>query len=240
MGIVSDAIPIMPAANFGVKIPKNQSKMPPAHEITPEKCIAKFGKYGAVEMNFIPQMLTALALDQAEGFINYCKDNRLQEYKKHNREMRKCIDEYNRELRKSYGPAWCAYQRYLDRLRKTVEFDMFKAWCAFTNEAGKQYIGHPHKDIPARVTFTRMILTFVEDFDANVDKMIASRLDMPCHRNQNPWTFLISMLCMDIAETYGARMEINETMNLCVKVLVNRCRQVVREIIEDEESEKKS
>lgn len=81
-----------------------------------------------------------------------------------------------------------------------------------------------------------MILTFVEDFEHNIDKQIASRLNMPCRRKQNPWTFLLSVVCMDIAETFGAKMEITEVMSLCVKVLVNRCRQVVREIIAEEDS----
>lgn len=240
MGIASDVVPILTSSSLGVKIPRIKNPLPPAREISAEECIAKFGKNEAVEMNFIPQMLTALAMDQAEGFIEYCKEHRLAEYKRHNRQIRSCIDEYNRELRKSYGPAWEAYQRYLNRLRETVEFDMFKAWCAFTNEASKQYIGMQHKDLPARVTFIRMILTFVEDFDKNIDILIAERLDMPCCRKQDSWSFLISVLCMDIAESFGAKMEITDTMTLCVKVLVNRCRQVVRDIIEEEDSEYQS
>lgn len=127
MGIASDAVPILTSSSLGVKIPRAKSQLAPAREISAEECIAKFGKNEAVEMNFIPQMLTALAMDQAEGFIEYCKEHRLAEYKKHNRQIRSCIEEYNRELRKSYGLAWTAYQRYLNRLRETVEFDLFKA-----------------------------------------------------------------------------------------------------------------
>lgn len=81
-----------------------------------------------------------------------------------------------------------------------------------------------------------MILAFVEDFDSNVDKLIASRMDMPCHRKQNSWTFLISVLCMDIAETFGAKMKITDVMTLCVKILGTRCGQMVREIIAEEDA----
>ncbi len=236
MGIAPDAKPIMPIFSTGVNIPKTEKKLPPQRGLTSEECIKMFGTQEAVEMNFIPQMLTALALEQAEKFVNYCRDNRLSEYKRHNREMRKCIEEYNRELKISYGRAWISYQTYLNRLRETVQTDLFKAWCTFTNEASRQYVGRPHKDIPALVTFTRMILTFVEDFDQNVDKMIASRFNMPCHRKQDPWTFLISVLCLDIAETFSHKMEITDTMALCVKILVQRCRTVVREIIAEEDA----
>lgn len=102
-------------------------------------------------MNFIPQMLTAIALEEAEKYIDYCRDNRLSDYRKHNREMRKCINEYNYELKRSYGTAWNSYQNYLSRLRERVSVDLFKCWCTFTNEAARQYIGIEHKDIPARV-----------------------------------------------------------------------------------------
>lgn len=240
MGIAPDAKPIMPMGHFGIEIPPREKKLPPQRDLTSEECIKTFGTHEAVEMNFIPQMLTALALEQAERYINYCRDNRLSEYKKHNREMRKCIDEYNRELRQSYGSAWISYETYLNRLRQTVDLDLFKAWCTFTNEAARQYVGRPHRDIPALVTFTRMILTFVEDFDRNIDKLIASRLDMPCHRKQNPYIFLISVLCMDIAETFSHKMAITDTMTLCVKVLCQRCRAVVREIIAEEDAAESS
>ena len=232
MGIAPDARPILPMASC---IPVQEKKLPPERGLSADECISMFGKHEAVEMNFIPQMLTALALEHAEGFINYCRDHRLSEFKKHNREMRKCIDEYNRELRMSYGRAWQSYVTYLNRLRQTVEVDLFKAWCSFSNEASRQYIGRGHKEIPARVIFVRMILTFVEDFDASIDRLIAARLDMPCRRNQNPWIVLISALCIDIAETFEAKMQITDTMKLCVRVLVNRCRQVVREIIDEED-----
>lgn len=238
MGIAPDAVPIRPAFDFGLNIQKPEKKTPKA--LSSEECLKLFGVKEAVSMNFIPQMLTALALEQAEQFINYCRDNRLSEYKKHNRELRKCIDEYNRQLRESYGRAWYSYQNYLARLRNTVELDLFKCWCVFTNEASRQYVGREHKEIPARVCFIRMLLTFVEDFDKNMDKVIADKINAPCKRKQNPWLLLTSVLCIDIAETFCYKMEINDTMALCVKVLAKRCRQVVGEIIAEEDGEKSS
>ena len=235
MGIAPDAVPIRPAFDFGLNIQQPEKKTPKA--LTSDECIRLFGVREACSMNFIPQMLTALALEQAEEFIKYCRDHRLGDYKKHTREMRKCIDEYNRQLRESYGRSWYAYQNYLERLRSTVETDIFKSWCVFTNEASRQYVGKEHKEIPARVCMVRMLLTFVEDFDKNIDRVIAEKIEAPCNRKQDPWLFLISVLCIDIAETFCHKMEINDTMALCVRVLANRCRQVVSEIITEEDAE---
>ena len=226
---------LVPSPNYGISIKKDKPKVP-EHSLTSDECIKLFGAKEAVLMNFIPQMLTAIALEEAQKYIDYCRDNRLSEYKKHNREMRKCIDEYNFELRKSYGRAWHAYQNYLARLRERVAVDLFKCWCTFTNEASRQYIDIEHKDIPARVCFVRMLLTFCEDFDKQMDKIIAERLDAPCHRKQDPYIFLISVLCMDIVETFGHKMEITDTMTLCVKILANRCRQIVDEIMAEEDA----
>lgn len=236
MGIALDAVPIIPAPTdtFGIHINRPQPQTQKA--LTSDECIKLFGAREAVLMNFIPQMLTALALEQAEAYIKYCRDNRLSEYKRHNREMRKCIDEYNHELRNSYGRAWYSYQNYLERLRQSVELDLFKCWCTFTNEAARQYVGHPHKEIPARVALVRMMLTFVEDFDKNMDKVIAERINKPCSRKQDQYCFLISVLCIDIAESFGHTMKITDTMALCVKVLANRCRGIVDVIMAEEDA----
>ena len=234
MNAVSISAPVI---DFGINFQK--PNLTPPKALTSDECVKLFGAREAVLMNFIPQMLTALALEQVEAFIKYCRDNKLTDYKRHNRELRKCIAEYNSELRKSYGRSWYAYQEYLVRLRKTVEIDLFKCWCTCTNEAARQYVGQLHKDIPARVTFARMILTFVEDFDKDMDKVIAERIQKPCRRKQNPYCLLISVLCLDIAETFGHKMEITETMTLCVKVLANRCRSVVDAIMSEEDADER-
>lgn len=236
MGLALTAMPNLPAStnNYGIEF--RQEKLRQAESLTAQECIGLFGTREAVLMNFIPQMMTAIALEQAEGFIRYCADNRLSAYKRHNREMRRCITEYNIELKRSYGNAWQSYISYLNRFRDMIQLDLFQCWCTYTNEASRQFIGHPHKDIPARVVFVRMLLTFVEDFERNMDKLIGERLQMPCSRKREPYSYLVSVLCMDIAETFGHKMQITENMALCVKVLVNRCRSIVDDIMADEDA----
>lgn len=219
--------------DFNIEIDNKNPKK--SKSITFEKCLKLFGARETLMMNFIPQMLTALALEQAEAFIRYCGDNRLSDYKRYNREMRKCIDEYNYELRRSYGPSWYVYQVYLDRLRKALDVDLFKCWCTFTNEAARQ-LGNDKREISARVALIRMILTFVEDFDKNMDKVISERINAPCNRKRNPYILLISVLCMDMAETFDQQMQVTSPMTLCVKVLANRCHSVVDAIMHDEDA----
>lgn len=235
IGVPAMPAPIIsPTIYAGIDLKEHKAEK--ASALSSEECINMFGAREAVLMNFIPQMLTAIAIEQAEEFIKYCRDNRLSEYKRHNRHMRKCVDEYNFELRRSYKSAWYAYQNYYNRLRNTIEVDLFKCWCTFTNEASHQYVGHPHKDIPARVAFIRMILDYVESYDKKIDQVISERIHSPCSRKQDPYCLLISVLCIDIAETFGQSMQITENMNICVNVLANRCRQVVDAIMADEDA----
>lgn len=98
-------------------------------------------------------------------------------------------------------------------------------------------MGKKHNEVPVRVALVHMMFTFVEDFDKNMDKVIVVRMNKPCYRKQEPYCFLISVLCMDIAETFGYKMKLTDTMMRCIKVLVNCCYSVADAIIADEEAE---
>ena len=77
-------------------------------------------------------------------------------------------------------------------------------------------------------------LKYKEDFDKNMDKAISEKINAPCHRKQDSYCFLISVLCLDIVETFGCKMQVTDTMALCVKVLANRCHCIVDEILSEE------
>lgn len=205
--------------------------------LSSEECVELFGMNDAVAMNFTPRMITAIAIEWVEAVITYFRDNRLTEFKKHSRELHKCINEYNRELKYGYGNRFDEYKDYFTRFRETVDFDLYKSWITFCNESSRQYVGRKHNEIPARICFILMLITFVEDFGRSMDRMIGEKLGTKCSRSPNPWLQLIKSLCIDIVETYEQKMEITEIMKLCVSVLAQRCREVVLEIIEEETEE---
>lgn len=229
---------MMPTPAFGVEIKKKKRQIPKYVPISFEECVDKIGIKDSVVMNFVPQMLTSLALEQAMELVGYCRDNRLSEYKRHTREIRNCFAEYNRELAKSYGRTMAAYQHYMELLHEAIDIDLFKCWCTFTNEAARQYVGHPHKEIPARIAIVQMMLNFVEKYDKNVDKIISEKMDTHIKSRRDPYCLMIHLLCTDMAETFGQEMEITETMDVCVKVLANRCHSVALSIVADEDTER--
>lgn len=225
----------LPQVDFGLSVAPTAK---PKAKLNAEQCIKMFGIRDAVMMNFIPQMLSALALEQAEEYIRYCGKHRLTEYKKHNRQMRNCINEYRTELRNSYGPAYVAYEMYYKRLHDKVAVDLFKIWCTFTNEASRQFMQNNHKDIPARLALIKMLLSFVNEFDKQMDKVIESYTDAQCKHNVSPYLGLIDLLCLDLAEAFNCKMQITDQMVLCLRVLVNKAKMTVDEIIADEDADR--
>lgn len=227
---------VIATEQFGVRVPRPTYRK--ISSLSSQECIELFGEVDATAMNFIPMMLIEIALDQVEELVTYCAANHLADYRRHARELRNCINEYRREEREGMGSRiWGVYQGYLRRLQETVAGDLFTAWCTFTNEAARQYVGREHKDIPAKVAFIRLILSFVYCFDQNQNRRIGEKLHTLCSRRQNPVIVLVTALCVDIAETFGMKMETTENMKLCVKILANRCRQVTLDIIRAENPE---
>ena len=227
---------MMPAPAFGVEIKKPQRKALKYVPVNFDECLNTFGVKDSVVMNFVPQMLTSLALEQAMELVGYCRDNRLAEYKRHTREIRNCYAEYNRELAKGYGRAMATYQHYMELLHEAIDIDLFKCWCTFTNEAARQYVGQPHKEIPARIAMVLMLLNFVEKYDKNVDKILAEKLNADIKSRRDPYCLMIQYLCSDIAETFGHELKFTETMEMCVKVLANKCHSVALSIVAGEDA----
>lgn len=234
VGADPKATPIQPRNDFGINIPKPLTKRERA--FGPDDYLHLFSLKEAVTMTFIPQMLTALAVEQAEAVADYCSERRLSDFKKHTRKIRECVKKFRCALRDSYGPPWLTYNRYLDRLRQTVQVDLFQTWCTFTNEASRQYVGCEYKDIPARVYFMRLLLVFADDYDKEFDAKIADKIGEPCKHREDPWCLLISALCVDIVEELGLRLHITDPMLICVKVLVNRCKELIEVIMAEEDA----
>lgn len=203
-------------------------------ELSAEECIEMFGERDAVLMNFVPMMLTMLAFEQLTAYIDYCRDYRLSDYKAHNRQLRVCIKEYDRGLRLGCGPSWPIYEKYCRRLREYVDVDLFKCWCTFTNEVSHQYRGMEHRDIPARVTLARMLMAYVEQFGDKMDAMVGKATNSNFHTPQTPYCVAISVLCIDIADKFDHKMKVTDVMTRCVRVLANRCRELVGIILDEE------
>lgn len=185
---------------------------------------------------FVPQMLSALAVDQVSELCDFCAARRISGLKSHCRRLRRLCEEYNRSLCYAYGPAYEAYVRYRNRLRESVATDMFKSWVTYCNEASRQGVGldSTANECRARISFCVNILCSVFVYNQKTDAEISRRLGHRVESNTDGSLALIIALLGDMSSLSG-RFKPTSDMSLCVKILTNRCRQVAETIIDEED-----
>lgn len=232
MGITPSAVPIRPALDFGIHIPPRTPKPPKA--ISPEDANEMFGVSLAVKMNFIPQMLVALALDYATQFVNHCRDNRISEFKKHNRLIKLCIEEYTARLAKSYGNAFQAYTNYVERYFEYVSVDRFKMWCSIGNVVNRQIPKDRDRDSVTLVAIIHKLIDYAENYDRKMDKVIADKVKAPVSRKQDDMLKLIVAMCIEFEETWGFKLESDPIVDVNIGVLSNRASFLADAIIGEE------
>ena len=175
-------------------------------------------------------VVLTLALDEVIGLTGYCAEHKLEDFKKHSRELAKCIDGYDANLRKEYGDNYEQFREYVANIKSAIGLDRFKCWMSFSNEASRQYVGMKHKEIPGRLAFAMMLLTFAEQYEVNANNIIEDKVSNACSKIEDPYLMMISALLLDIAETKNLKLEITEIMVRCLAVIVRKCKDRVAEI----------
>ena len=232
MGIAPDAVPIRPALDYGIKIPPRNPKPPKA--ISTAEANEMFGVSLAVKMNFIHQMLVALALDYASQFVNHCRDKRISEFKKHNRLIKLCVEEHTARLAKSYGNAFQAYSNYVERYFEYVSVDRFKMWCSIGNVVNRQIPKDRDRDGATLVAIIHKLIDYAEEYDRKMDKVIADKVKAPVSRKQDDMLKLIVAMCYEFEDTWGFRLEPDPIVDMNIGVLANRASTLADFIIGEE------
>lgn len=232
MGIAPNAVPIRPAFDLGIQIPPRAPKTPKS--ITPAEANEMFGVSLAVKMNFVPQMLVALALDYAAQFVNHCRDKRISEFKKHNRLIRLCIEEHTARLAKSYGRAFQAYSNYVDRYFEYVKVDRFKMWCSVGNVVSRQIPKDRDRDGATLIAILHKLIDYAEEYDRKMDKVIAEKLKSPVSRKQDDMLKLIVAMCYEFEDTWGFKLVPDPIVDMNIGVLANRAAFLADQIIGEE------
>lgn len=232
MGIAPNAAPICPASGYSVQIRHWTFKTPDA--LTSTEATEMFGVSSAVKMNFVPQMLIALALDYASQFVNHCRDKRIREFKKHNRLIRLCVEEYTARLAKSYGSAFKEYSAYIERYFEYVKMDRFKMWCSIGNVVNRQIPKDRDREGATLITIIHKLIDYAKEYDRKMDKVIAEKLKTPVSRKQDDMLKLIIAMCYEFEETWGFRLEPHPIVDMNIDVLANRASFLTDIIIEEE------
>ena len=232
MGVALDAAPIRPALDYGINIP-SMTPQPPK-SITHEEANEMFGVSMAVKMNFIPQMLVALALDYASQFVNHCREKRISEFKKHNRLIKLCVEEHTARLAKSYGKAFQAYTNYVERYFEYVSTDRFKMWCSIGNVVNCQIPKDRDRDGATLVAIIHKLIDYAENYDRKMDKVISDKVKAPVSRKKDDMLKLIVAMCLEFEETWGFKLKPDPIVDMNIGVLANRASYLADHIIGEE------
>lgn len=233
MGLPANAFPVVPVVDFGITLKPKEAKRPPK-SISPAEAQELFGISESVKMNFVPQMLIAVALDEVAKFINHCREHRIREFKKHNRLIKVCVEEYTAELQKSYGAAFRAYASYVERYFQFVEVDRFKMWCSISNIVNRQLPQDSDREAATLIAIIHNLINYAEKWDSKMDKLIAAKLDVPVHRKQNQYLLLITAMCIEFEETWGFQIKPDAMIDMNMAVMANRASELADSIIGEE------
>lgn len=224
---------LLPTCNFGINLKPQAPKKPRA--LTAEDCQELFGVSQSVKMNFIPQMLNSLMLQQATLLVNYCRDNRVSELKKHTRVIKQAVEEYTHRLADAYGPmAFRAYVNYVSRFQEECATDIWLMELQADTLCRNQLPNESHKDIAVRTLIILMLIAFIQNYDKEMDKVIASKIGQPVHQKPDAYQEIIRAICISIGVNLGFKINPDRLMGDWVKTLSNKAWRLADKIIDEE------
>lgn len=230
--------PVAPIVDFGISFGSATKAAPSS--LSPDEATELFGQSFAVKMNFIPQMIIAVAMDESLKFIDYCAEKRIAGLKKHNRLIRQCVQEYADHLKESYGTAFKAYGYYVERYLELILPDRFRMRCSISNVVNLQRPGELFVDGMVHVAIIRNLIDYAENYDRRMDHAISEKFHKPVFRRQDARLKLIIAMCIEFEETWGFKVDPDPTIEANIRVLSNRASSLADEIILEETNVSKS
>ncbi len=217
-------------------MPKKEQAM---RELSCEEAQKIFGTPEAVKMNFIPQMLIAVALDEATQWVNYCSEEKIKCFLKHNRVIRMAVEHYTEHLRESYGPAFKAYSMYAKRYFEYVAIDRLKMLYSIGNVVKGQLSDPRGYEGATRIAIIHHLLDFAEKFDIKADHRISEKLNTVVQRKRNDYLLIITAMCEEFEQSYGFEIQPDPMIDANLKVLANRASTLADILIEEESVSKR-
>ena len=221
----------------GVRIRKPEPKK--TRPITPQEVDEKLGVGMAVKMNFIPQMIVALALEETTEFLNYCAEKRLSEFKKHTRLIKTCVEMYADEMHRAFGNAFRAYSRYVDLFLQYVATDRFKMHLSISNAVSRQKGREYDREAIVRIVIIRHLLMYAEDYDKKIDKLLSEKFDIPVRRKQDKMLEYINGLLDELERKFDLKIKDDPVIGQNMGVFANRAASLGEHIINEENAEGK-
>lgn len=231
MGIAPNAVPAH-KIDYGIDIPRWDYEYEKARKAF--DALQQFSASEVARMNFVPQMLVAVALDQISKFVNLCHEKRYSDFKKRNRVLRQCVEQYAEGLKKDFGKAFRSYVAYVNRYFNHVALQLAQTWYTIGNVVNKQMPDKSCRDIATHIAMIHYLLDSAEEYEQKNDKIIAERFGDMLTRNKPAELQRIIAVCKEIETEYGYKVTRAKEIDLCLNVLATQAALLADAILGEE------
>lgn len=199
-------------------------------DLSTEEFLNLFDRQESLRMAYIPHFMTQCVVYYLDLLVDYARDNRLSEYKKHSRRLKEIRTEYMDALRHEM-PA-DVFQRFLTQREDFLAncgANLTLMYFTFGNQILKIYGRIKHESLFCYANIIVAFIEYVEDFDRTVNKRIAEKLSMPCRNHGDARLSAIKDVCLTIKNQYP--IEPNDQTKLCVNVMANKATAMINAML---------
>ena len=107
-------------------------------------------------------------------------------------------------------------------------------WCSIGNVVNKQLSRDKDRDGATHIAIIHNLINYAEQYDRQMDKVIADKLKAPVRRKQDDMLKLIVAMCIEFEETWGFKIEPDPMVDANIGVLSNRASFLADAIIGEE------
>ncbi len=194
------------------------------------------GRRAHIKRNFVPCMLTCLAMDQALKACDEAAKARCSDVKKETRELRKAIKEYSYMLVKELGGKEEEFNALLYVFDTYTEGEQSLAELQ-SHADGKNAQNCPPRGalVAAHISQALALLKYVRDYDAETDRIVTEALKkingMEAQRKTEPEMLTIKALLRKF-ESKGYKSRRSEYSDQWITVIANRASMLADEMID--------
>lgn len=189
-----------------------------------------FGRYEAMCIVYIPGLLTQFVIYFIERLREYCRQNRIADFKAHSRKLKEAVDEYESSLRKEMP--FDVYNGFLKQRQdflETCQRDISIMYFTFGNAIMAQHKKLANEDVYTFSNIICEIIRHIEAHDAESNRKIAERTNTSPRTNKDARLSYIYKISDGIRAGYAIKPTSN-TDN-AIKVIIQRAYKTVAEMM---------
>lgn len=219
---------IQPMIETGIRIKKREPVR--EHELSTEEFLNLFDKAESLKMAYVPHFMTQCVIYYLDLLVEYARNNRLSDLKKHTRKLREVKADYLAALQREMPPH--VYQMFLaqrDEYLTSCGANLDLMYFTFGNQMLKEYGRVQHGEIYCYANIILAFINYVEDFDRNVNRRIAEKVGLPCRNHGDARLTAIKGICDDIVKIYPLGKSTDTA--LCVGVMANKAVALINNML---------